>query len=221
MAGRYTSTDPIGLEGGWNRFGYAYQDGVNYFDKSGLCVGPFAVACVWAAVEAPWILSSATAASSIAYAYINGGMGVAATVPSAVSRMTPAARAAEEFALSCKSIATPYGIATQGQTAATLAARGEVSNGATLYRIGTIGKSQAAEAQFWSLEHPLSIGYANRYGIPAGNVLNANFIEAATLNSGTPFITRAAPGIGGNIGGGIEVVVPSGGVQMKWFTGMP
>lgn len=86
---------------------------------------------------------------------------------------------------------------------------------------GTTGKSQAAEAQFWSLQHPLSAGYASRYGLPAENALKANFIEAATLRSGTSFITRPAPGMGANVGGGIEVVVPSGGVQMKWFTGMP
>jgi hypothetical protein len=56
-----------------------------------------------------------------------------------------------------------------------MAARAQVQDGATLYRIGTAGKSQAAEAQFWSLENPLSAGYAQRYGIPASNVKNANF----------------------------------------------
>jgi hypothetical protein len=70
-------------------------------------------------------------------------------------------------------------------------------------------------------DNPLSPGYASRYGLPAENVANANFIEAATLRPGTPFVTRPAPGIGDNVGGGIEVVVPSGGVQMQWFTGTP
>jgi len=84
-----------------------------------------------------------------------------------------------------------------------------------------MGKSQASEGQFWSLEHPLSPGYAGRYGVPAENAANANFIEAARLPPGAPFVTRPAPGIGQNVGGGIEVVVPSGGVQMQWFTGMP
>lgn len=36
--GRYVSADPIGLNGGWNRFGYAYQDGVNRYDPYGLWV---------------------------------------------------------------------------------------------------------------------------------------------------------------------------------------
>ena len=34
--GRYTQSDPIGLEGGLNRFGYANGDGINNFDPLGL-----------------------------------------------------------------------------------------------------------------------------------------------------------------------------------------
>ncbi len=34
--GRYVSADPIGLDGGWNRFGYANQDGINLSDRMGL-----------------------------------------------------------------------------------------------------------------------------------------------------------------------------------------
>lgn len=115
-------------------------------------------------------------------------------------------------------VETPYGVAKQSKSPAAVAARTDVEEGATLYRIGTLGKSQTAEAQFWSLEHPFSPGYASKYGIPAENVANANFMEAAILKPGTSFITRPAPGIGSNIGGGIEVVVPSGGINMKWFT---
>lgn len=89
-----------------------------------------------------------------------------------------------------KPIAIPYGQAIQSASAAALAARAEVREGATLYRIGTMGKSQAAEAQLWALESPLSPGYASRYGTPAENVANANFIETATLTPGTPFVTR-------------------------------
>ncbi|GAB4187962.1 MAG: hypothetical protein Tsb002_13750 [Wenzhouxiangellaceae bacterium] len=92
-----------------------------------------------------------------------------------------------------------------------------MENGAVLYRIGTVGKSQAAEAQFWSLENPLNVGYAQRYGIPPSNVANASFIESATLMPGTPFVTRPAPAVGINRGGGIEVVVPENGVKMRAF----
>ena len=40
--------------------------------------------------------------------------------------------------------------------------------------------------------------------------MNFDFIESGTLNPGTNFITRSAPGIGANGGGAIEVVAPSG-----------
>ena len=114
-------------------------------------------------------------------------------------------------------IKTPYGIVKQSNNPAALAARTQVEEGATLYRLGTTGKSEAAEAQFWALEHPNTPGFAQRYGIPAKNIKNANFIEAAKVNPGTPFVTRPAPGIGSNTGGGIEVIVPEGGVHIEWF----
>jgi RHS repeat-associated protein len=114
----------------------------------------------------------------------------------------------------CKDIPTPYGPATQSATAEAISARAEVQAGARLYRVGTLAKSETELAQFWALEHPLSAGYASRYGIPAGNVANADFIETAFLKPNSPFVTRVAPGVGSNLGGGIEVVVPPAGVQM-------
>lgn len=99
-----------------------------------------------------------------------------------------------------------------------MAARGQVSEGATLWRTGTTGRSAAGEAQFWSLEHPLTPGFASRYGVPAQNIKNANFIESATIRPGTPFVTRQAPAVGQNLGGGIEVVVPEGGVLLRGFS---
>jgi RHS repeat-associated protein len=37
--GRYTQADPIGLQGGWNRFAYANSNPVKYSDPTGLIVG--------------------------------------------------------------------------------------------------------------------------------------------------------------------------------------
>ena len=95
-------------------------------------------------------------------------------------------------------INTPYGLAWQATDAPALAARQAVLDGAPLYRLGTTGINLAAEGQFWSLEHPLSPGYAERYGLPPANVARANFIEAAWLSAGTPFVTRTAPPMGTN-----------------------
>lgn len=115
------------------------------------------------------------------------------------------------------SVDTPYGPALQSNAPEALAARKQVQSGVTLYRAGTMGKSQAAEAQFWSLEHPDNPGYAQRYGIPQENIVNANFVETGVLKLGTPFVTRAAPAVGSNPGGGIEVVTPAHGVSLKSF----
>ena len=83
--------------------------------------------------------------------------------------------------------------------------------------IGLERWARAKPAQFWSLEHPSSPGYAQRYGIPQENIENANFMETGVLNSNTPFVTRAAPAVGENQGGGIEVVTPPHGVRLKSF----
>ncbi len=117
-----------------------------------------------------------------------------------------------------RGIATSRGLVTQATSDAALAARAQVSEGATLWRMGTTGRSAAGEGQFWSLEHPLTPDFASRYGIPAENIKSWNFIESATLRPGTPFVTRQAPAVGQNLGGGIEVVVPEGGVVLRSFS---
>jgi hypothetical protein len=115
-------------------------------------------------------------------------------------------------------IPTPAGPAVQDLSEEALAARLQVEQGAILYRMGTTGISGAAEAQFWALEHPSTPGFASRYGIPAENVEKFNFLEAGTLPPGTPFVTRRAPAVGENLGGGIEVVVPEGAVRLHTFS---
>jgi hypothetical protein len=116
-------------------------------------------------------------------------------------------------------IQTPYGPALQSGDAKAVEAAGKINEGAPVYRIGTVGKSETAEAQFWSLENPLTTpNYAEKYGIPQKNIDNANFIERGTVTPGVPFVTRPAPGVGKNGGGEIEIVVPPSGVQLNSFS---
>lgn len=123
-----------------------------------------------------------------------------------------------------RAIETPYGIARQSSSRAAIAAVEQVNKGAALYRVGTLGKSAATEAQFWSLENPANYlndvnAFAQKYGIPLENLKGGNlFIETGTLKQGAKFITREAPGAGGSNGGSIEVVTGSGNVKVSTFS---
>jgi hypothetical protein len=46
-----------------------------------------------------------------------------------------------------------------------------------IWLVGTTGRGNAADARFWSLEHPSAPGFADRYGISPRNVLEIDFIE--------------------------------------------
>ncbi len=117
-------------------------------------------------------------------------------------------------------VKTPYGDALQSMAPEALAARNSVQNGQALYKIGRIGKSEAGEAQFWAMENPLSPGFESRYGMPPGNLRKGGitFVEIGELKPGTPFVTRPAPPVGNNPGGGIEVVVAPGGIDLRSFS---
>ncbi|MDR5591665.1 hypothetical protein [Christiangramia sp. SM2212] len=69
---------------------------------------------------------------------------------------------------------TPYNMAYQSYSDAALGSFAKAKNGATLYRIGTKGKSRVrADAQYWSLKNPVSMDsekYAKKYNVPIGNL---------------------------------------------------
>lgn len=209
--GRFNSIDPQGFVESspmsFNRYAYGNNNPYSYVDPDGEL--PFLVPLAIFLVK--------EAAAEVASHYTDGWSDFLSVRRMATSGLRHARNALRRGGDVPRGVETPWGIADQATDAASMAARGQVQGGATLYRIGTTGKSPAAEAQFWSLENPLSPGYAQRYGIPDSNIRNANFIETATLKSGTPFVTRPAPAIGSNAGGGIEVVVPENGVKMRAF----
>jgi hypothetical protein len=90
-------------------------------------------------------------------------------------------------------IKTPYGVAEQGTDAGSIALRGQVESGGTVYRQGVTGTQQTAEGQFWAGQNPASTpGYANSYGTPGTQVAQGEYpwIMGGTVGSGTPFVTR-------------------------------
>ena len=74
-----------------------------------------------------------------------------------------------------------------------------------------------ADAQFWSLQNPAGTqGFANKLGMPGGEA-KPDWIMGGTVSPGSSVITRPAPGIGSNVGGSMEAVVPPNGVGNLWF----
>lgn len=106
-------------------------------------------------------------------------------------------------------MSTPYGPAVQDASAAAMQARLQIQQGAAVYKGGVFGGSETGISQFLATESPLNPGYAGRYGIPPANA-NFDFILKGAVRPGAPVVTRFAPGIPPNPGGGIEGVVNQG-----------
>lgn len=100
-------------------------------------------------------------------------------------------------------IKTPYGDAVQNMSKEDLELKNNIGNGNYLYRAGQFGRFNTIDAQFWAPENPLSSGYAEKYGVDFKKV---DYIIRGKIKPGTNFITRLAPGLGSNGGGGLEIV---------------
>jgi uncharacterized ion transporter superfamily protein YfcC len=70
------------------------------------------------------------------------------------------------------------------------------------------------ESQYWSLQNPVTPGYASQMGMPA---VTPNFMMGGTLNPGASVIANQAAGLGVNAGGGLQIVTSPGGVGLSWF----
>jgi len=114
-------------------------------------------------------------------------------------------------------VLTPHGIARQANSPVARVALDEAQSGTTLYRQGSFGVQNTTDAQFWSFQNPASTkGFANQMGMP-GDTAKPDWIMGGQIFPGSPIITRPAPGIGANVGGSMEAVVPEGGVRHLWF----
>ncbi|GKS77989.1 hypothetical protein AVME950_23855 [Acidovorax sp. SUPP950] len=100
-SGRYFQADPIGLDGGWNRFGYVGGDPLNAIDPQGLnavVIANRAAAWVQGAYYryGPAITEFIAGASGVNGAVVSPMNPLVAQIPTTVSRMTPVARAVAE-----------------------------------------------------------------------------------------------------------------------------
>lgn len=132
-----------------------------------------------------------------------------------VGELFSKAKNAPKKAVRCrKKIKTPYGDAVQSNTSAAKATLKDVRNGATVYRGGKLGESNIGEGQFWAAEHPLNPGYADKYGV--ASFQEPDFIVGGKLQNSN-FITRPAPPVPPNSGGGTEIVTPPNNVRLDFF----
>ena len=115
-----------------------------------------------------------------------------------------------------KTIKTPYGPATQHDSSSSIAMRNRIQQGGTVYKGGSLGRSETATSQFLATESPLNAGYSGRYGLPPRNA-NFDFILTGKVRPGAPVVTRPAPGIPPNPGGGIEGVINAGDFMINSF----
>ncbi|MGH8509907.1 MAG: RHS repeat domain-containing protein [Gammaproteobacteria bacterium] len=205
--GPFLAIDPAGFDPqnpqSFNRYAYANNNPYKYVDPDGR------------APKVPYQLNFDLSIGGGSY-----GMGYGRTSRAqAPSRTTGegVAKAGGDAPKAARSIETPHGLAVQADSAAARAALQEVQSGATVYRQGSFGVQNTADAQFWSLRNPATTeGFANKMGMP-GSAAKPDWIMGGTVRPGSAVTSRSAPGIGSNSGGDIEAVVPPGGVQNLWF----
>jgi len=115
------------------------------------------------------------------------------------------------------SIATPHGRAFQRLSRDALDLRSEVAGGRQVFRGGNFGRSAAGEGQFFSVESPLSPGFADRVGAATLGRGTPDFVIGGTVRPGAGLVTRRAPPFGKNAGGALEVVTEPGAVRLDFF----
>ncbi|WP_416208900.1 RHS repeat-associated core domain-containing protein [Acidovorax sacchari] len=140
--GRYVQADPIGLEGGWNRFGYVEADPLNARDPDGL--HPLLMGMANAAVRvygaaqgalyryAPALTEFIAGASGVNGTVVAPMSPLVAQIPTAVSRMTPVAQGIAQ-GVESGAYCAPAALATSGlEPSAILLSAQQVYKGSTV-----------------------------------------------------------------------------------------
>ena len=215
---------PFASDVAFNLYVYGSDNPLAFLDPLGLCAESFG-SRVWNALdnfswqmEYSQMQNRAAEASYVAsYSqYVQQhptAHAVAQTVNAAVGIASLVIPAGRTFGIALER----GGVALQANTAEALALREQVAAGQQVYKAGNFPRSAAAESQFFSTQNPLTPGYANRVGAANLGAGTPDFIMGGRVQPGGPFITRAAPAVGQNLGGALEVVTPPGGVQFDFF----
>ncbi len=91
-----------------------------------------------------------------------------------------------------------------------------------IYRIGKDGStSRTGVAQVWTIDHPMSPNYVDRYAISFETQQQSNFLDVAKLKKDAVFITRTVPQSSFYQGGGIEILVEEEGVIIQNHSLLP
>jgi RHS repeat-associated protein len=225
--GRFLGPDSIGYDDGMSMYAYLGNNPVNYLDPYGLCKedsgfwsnlwkGKYFGTGFGESSQKIWA-KNYVASSGLKKFYYGTGLAFSSLWQEETWRSTTVTLGTAWLGARVsapKSIRTPYKMEAQSMSASARTALGETKAGATLYRTGQLGKSMAAESQYWSLQNPLTPGYAGQMGMPT---VAQDFIMGGSLNSGASVLTNAASGLGVNVGGGVQVVTSPMGVGIQWF----
>ncbi|WP_284431725.1 RHS repeat-associated core domain-containing protein, partial [Acidovorax sp. SUPP950] len=172
-SGRYFQADPIGLDGGWNRFGYVGGDPLNAIDPQGLnavLIANRAAAWVQSAYYryGPAITEFIAGASGVNGAVVSPMSPLVAQIPTTVSRMTPVARAVAE------------GVESGGFCSANGVAQ-SVANGPRLAQ--QLAYSEAASI-FTSGGLRADVIATSKVAIPGGQLQNPVLVRTLTSEGG-------------------------------------
>ena len=168
--GRFLAIDPAGFDPqnpqSFNRYAYANNNPYKYVDPDGRAAET-ALDVISLGLSANAFGNDPSLANGLGLAYdtlatavpfLPAGFGIIKNAGNAAEAVVDAAKAA-------RSIETPHGLAVQADSAAARAALQEVQSGATVYRQGSFGVQNTADAQFWSLRNPATTeGFANKMG---------------------------------------------------------